>query len=522
MIRNSPPTVTWHEHHQARTVALNVGGRYVALLAEVGLGLVMLPFNTRYLGASEYGLWMLAASIVAYFSMLDLGFGGAMERYVARYRAHRDARAINEIASTLIVVFGTFGLLALAVAAGIGWHLGSWFDLPAAQARTGGIVVLLVGLQFAFGFPFAVFGAVCNGFQRTYLNAIVGTAVAVTVSIVNVVVLLAGGGLVELIVATTATRLFGCIAYRLNAYRVFPLLHISVSLFSRARLRELSSFSVYMLIQDVSNKLAFAHAPIIVAAFLMTGAVAVWTVAQRLSDVLLQLTNQLNYVLFPIVVDCDTAQRNDRLRELLIQGTRISLASTLPAAGTLALLAGPVVVGWTGPEFRGAAAVLEILALVVLVRVGSATAGTVLAGAGHHRLLAISNLAAAITNIALSVLLIRRYGLPGVAFATLVPATVRALIVLFPVACARVGMSLPAFAMQAIWPAAWPAALVLGGLALVRESVPHSLIHAVLLGVCVTLVYAALFLGVAIGREDRARYVGKLRSIAGRPVLEAA
>jgi hypothetical protein len=43
-----------------------------------------------------------------------------------------------------------------------------------------------------------------------------------------------------------------------------------------------------------------------------------------------------------------------------------------------------------------------------------------------------------------------------------------------------------------------------------------------MLGAAAGLLYALLFLGVAIGREDRDRYVGKLRSIAGWPALEAA
>ena len=50
----------------------------------------MLPFNTRHLGASEYGLWMLATSIVAYFPVLELGYGAAMERFVAHNRALRN------------------------------------------------------------------------------------------------------------------------------------------------------------------------------------------------------------------------------------------------------------------------------------------------------------------------------------------------------------------------------------------------------------------------------------------------
>jgi O-antigen/teichoic acid export membrane protein len=516
------PSVPWHEHQQVRTVALNVGGRYVSLGLELVLGLMMLPFNARHLGPSEYGLWMLAASIVAYFPILDLGYGVAMERFIAHYRVRRDAAAISELASTLLILFSGIGLAAFGVIAAIAWNLETLFDLSAAQARTGGTVMLFVGAQFALGLPFAVFGALVNGFQRTYLNAVVGSAMGIAVAIVNVTVLLAGGGLVELVGAMTLTRILGYVAYRLNAYRVFPPLRIRLSLFRLARLREVTGFSVYMLIYDLSVKLNYASDPILIGAMMMTGAVAAWTIAQRLADMVLQLTNQLNYVLFPIVVDCDSTKRNDRLQDVLVQGTRLSLATTLPVAGSLALLAEPVVIGWTGPEFAAAATVLQILALVVIVRVGAWTSSTVLAGGGRHRLVAFSHLAAAVANIGLSIVLIRTHGLAGVAVATLIPVTIRALAVVIPVACARVGISLTRFATAAVWPAAWPAVLVLGGLALVRDRAGTSLAHALLQGAVVGLVYVVLFVGLAIGREDRNRYLGKLRSIAGWPVLETA
>ena len=516
------PGVSWQETHQSRTVALNVSGRYVTIGIELLLGLVMLPFNTRYLGASDYGLWMLAASLVAYFPVLDLGYGGAMERFVAHYRAQRNAAAIDEIASTLVFVFTGIGLVAFALVLGIAWNLGSLFNLDATQARTGGIVLVLVGVQFALGLPFAVYGAVVNGFQRTFLNSVVGSVVALAVAAVNLAVLLAGGGLIELVGAMTATRMLAYLAYRHNAYRVYPMLRIKPALFRLKRLREVTRFSVYMLIQDAANKMNYMTDPIIIAAVLMTGAVAIWTVAQRLADMVLRLTNQLNEVLFPVVVDCDSARRDDRLQELLVQGTRLSLATTLPVIGSLALLAQPVVVGWTGPEFAAAAAVLQILAVVVLVRVGTATAATVLRGAGHHRLLAFSNLAAAIVNIGLSIVLIRTHGLPGMAVATLIPVTCRAVAVLVPVACARVKISLSRFITAAVWPAAWPAFLVLGGLAVIRDSPTISLGHAVAYGAMVGLVYGLLFLGLAVGPDDRSRYLSKLRSIAGRPALNPA
>jgi O-antigen/teichoic acid export membrane protein len=335
-------------------------------------------------------------------------------------------------------------------------------------------------------------------------------------------VVLAGGGLIALVGLMTATRMLGYVAYRSNAYRVLPMLQIRPSLFRLARLREVTGFSAYMLVQDVSNRMNYATDPMVIAAFLSTGAVAVWTVAQRLADVVMQLTNQLNEVLFPIVVDCDSGQRDDRLKDVLVQGTRISLATSVPVACMLALLADPVVTAWAGPAFASAAVIVQILALSVLVRVGSATAGIVLRGAGHHRLLAISNLVAAVVNIGLSIVLIRTHGLSGVAFATLLVVTVRAVAVLIPVACARVRLSLRRFVATAVWPAVWPALLVLGPFAFVRESAGGTFIRVLLNGAGVCLLYLMVFVFVAIGRQDRSRYLGKIRSLAGRPALGTA
>jgi O-antigen/teichoic acid export membrane protein len=518
----SASSVVWEEHEQARVVALNVAGRYVMLGLELVLGLVMLPFNALHLGASEYGLWMLAASMMAYFPVLDLGLGGAMERAIAHYRAQRNPDAINEVTSTLGVVFSVTGLIAFAIVTGVAFNLGPLFHLSPTQAHTGRIVTMIIGLQMALGLPFAIFGAVVNGFQRTYLNAAVGAVVSLTVAGVNLAVLLSGGGLVSLVAAMTAIRIAGYVAYRLNAYRVFPLLKVRPALFRKVRLRELTGFGIWMLLQSAACRLNYGSDPMVIAAFLSTGSIAVWTIAQRLADAVLQLTNQLNYVLFPIVVDADSSRRNDRLVEVLVQGTRLSLATILPVAGSLALLADSVVIGWTGPQFAAAAVLVKILAMVVLVRVGSWTANTLLLGAGRHRLVAISNFVTAAVNIGLSILLIRPLGLPGVAIATLIPVTARALFVVIPVACARVGISLMEFTLAAVWPAVWPAAIVLGGLATIRNPASTSLVHALLEGACAGLVYAILFLTIAVGRRDRTRYFGKLRSLAGWPTLEAA
>jgi O-antigen/teichoic acid export membrane protein len=86
-----------------------VSTRYLAIFIDGLIGLVLLPFNVAHLGQSAYGLWALTASVTAYFGVLDLGYGGALVKFIAQYRAWRDRSALNEILSTMWIVFTAWG-----------------------------------------------------------------------------------------------------------------------------------------------------------------------------------------------------------------------------------------------------------------------------------------------------------------------------------------------------------------------------------------------------------------------------
>jgi O-antigen/teichoic acid export membrane protein len=374
----------------------------------------------------------------------------------------------------------------------------------------------MVAANVALGFPFSVFGAVINGFQRYDLNNVVGAATSIVVAIVNVTVLAAGFGLVPLVAATTSVRFISYFIYRYNAYHVFPALSVRPSRFKLSRLKEVTGFSVFMLMLDWAAKVNYSVDAVVIGATLGTAAVAVWTVPQRLIEAIQRMTNQLNDVLFPTVVDSDAANRPDRLQTILIQGTRLSLAAVLPAAAVLFVLAPRVIEAWVGPGFTAAVSVAMLLAGVVAARVGTATAMTVLKGAGRHRLLAWTNLATAAANLSLSLLLVRHLGLLGVAIGTLAPVAGTALFVVFPSGCRRVGLSVRDGVARAVWPAAWPAAVMVAWLFAARPFVPAWLpavaLHAAIAG----CLYLVLFLRWGLPAAERRFYISKAALLLAR------
>jgi O-antigen/teichoic acid export membrane protein len=264
----------------------------------------------------------------------------------------------------------------------------------------------------------------------------------------------------------------------------------------------------------------------VIGAFMGTAAVAVWAVAQRLIEIVQRITDQLNAVLFPVVVDSSTVERVDKLQRILVQATRLSLAMVVPLATVLGLTARPLVMLWVGPNFEGSVNVIYVLSVVVALRVGNATSTVILKGSGLHKVLAISNLSMAVSNLVLSVVLVRWYGLIGVAIGTLIPMVVFSMFVVFPAACRRVELSRWTVFRQSVWPAAWPALVMAGFILLARRFSDGSWSWLVVQAFVAAGIYAALFLRFAISRDERDWYFNKVkevfkrRSVAGTAAKE--
>lgn len=499
-----------------RTIFRNVATRYLSVAAEMAIGLITLPFNLHHLGTEAYGLWMLTAGVTIHFSILDLGYGGAMVKFIAQYRAHKNARALNEIASTLFFLFLAFGMLAYLVVIGLAFNLEHVFRISQAQAEIGKWILLIIGVNVAINFPFSVYGGVSSGFQRYDINNVVAIVSNLTVAAVNIAVVLAGYGLIALVAATTFVRFVTYFLYRRNAYKVFPALRVRPSLFRRDRLREVTGFSVYSSIIDWANKLNYELDEVVIGIFMGAGPVAVWAVADRIISGTQRLTNQGNAVLLPVIVDSDTTQRIGRLQRVLLEGTRLSLATVVPIAIVLVVLADPLIRAWIRkPEILGAAPVIQILAFAVALRVGNATSTTLLKGAGEVRRVAMVNIGTGLVNLALSAALIRPFGLVGVAVGTLIPVAFSSIFILFPAACRRVDVPVLAAFRQSVWPATWPA-LIVGALLFVSRSfTPAGLGFVVVEAAAAGLLYVALFV-VAVGHHDREHYTARFWELTGR------
>ncbi len=498
--------------------------RYALLGVNLVLGVIMMPFNVRHLGMTDYGLWMLVASMTTYFQLLDLGYGNGLVRHVTEADARGDTDGVNEILSTFVVVYGALGALSL-----VGTVLLAVYAVPhlphltAEEVRTGTWVLLVLGLRLAIGFPMTVFGAVTNSRQRFDLNTWVAVGMALLNALVTYLVLITGHGLLTLVPCTVAVSLLSYIAYAAIARHVFPAMRLSVRRFSRKRFREVTAFSVYLFVISLAYQMGFNLDNLVIGASVGTAAVAVYSVASRLADYQRQMSSQFNNLLFPVVVNFEARGDIAALRMTFVDGTRLAVG--LAGGVTLALLAfaRPLIARWMGPGFEQSVPALFALAIAGIVLVGEGPLGNILLAVGRHRMVAFGCLLEGGLNLALSIALVHRYGLTGAALGTMIAALSVNVLLLVPVACSTLSVSVAEFAHLSLRPtvvAAIPAvALAWWFRAYVA---PVSFGPIVLSGGAVGLTYVAAFGTIGLRAADRARYLEYLRRLRTRRPTAAA
>lgn len=509
------PASAWQPEEPAVvTMARNVSTRYVLIVVNVLIGLVMLRYNVQHLGPTTYGLWMLAASMAPYFAVLDFGYGSAVVRYVAEFRVRRDVRALNEVLSTMAYVLSAVGAVCFVLALVAVALFPYIFNVEPHQVQSGRLVLLMTSMQVALFFPFSIYGGVINGFERYYINNLVGLTFNITAAVVNVMVLQLGYGLLELVACTTILRILPLWIYRRNAYRVFPELRVERKYFRRDRLRELSGFSIYVAVVDWAGRLTYATDAFFLGVLMNTAAVAVFSVAQRISETLLTLTMQIHTFMMPAVVHRALDGEIDRQRSLMIRATRFQLAIAMCLCGGVAALAGVLIRTWLGAGWDDSVVVTQLLAAVVVLRALVAMPITVLQGTGDQRFVAIAASWSAAINLLLSVPFVRWWGVTGVAGATLVAAVVGAAIV-FPRSCRAVGLGTWAGCGRIIVPTVWPAAVAMVLAVTMQRALGPGMMPALMTLLAAGTSYSGLFLLFGLDREERLWILSAIRRIAG-------
>ena len=145
------------------TIANYVGQIYISFI-----GIIILPFYLKYLGASAFGLVGFFAVFQTWLRLLDVGLTPTLAREVAHIRGgSKNYNALKELVRTLEILFIIIGLLCFLLVVIFSYTIASsWLKVGTLDIQTVSLCVMLMGAMFGFRWLTDLYGGGLRGFEQ--------------------------------------------------------------------------------------------------------------------------------------------------------------------------------------------------------------------------------------------------------------------------------------------------------------------------------------------------------------------
>ncbi len=404
---------------------------WLAFAATLAVSFFLTPHLIADLGKPRYDVWCVVESVLAYFTLLDLGVAVCLVRFVARHRAAADQDGLNRIASASLAVF--LAAAAAAVTVGVPVLLALAPALDDKVEGDGDVLpfMLLMLVNLAASLPLGVFPTILDGLEKFTTKSLIRLASLAVRTAGIVWCLTHTTGLFPLAVVYTATNAVEHLAMAVACHRALPGLRFRRRFVDRATLHQVRGGSVDAFLAMLAGRITVQTGAIVIGLFLPGGQVTFFATAARLVEYAKSLLRTVTGTLTPGVSAMESRGDHAGIRQLYLAATKWVLYLVLPIHIGLLFFGRPFLARWVGVEFvAGSYPALVVLSTTLTIGVVQSVASRFLYGLGRLRLYARLALLDAAANVLLTAILIGPFGVVGVAIAVAVPNVAFCVVVL--------------------------------------------------------------------------------------------
>lgn len=288
---------------------------YVVIILNILVGLLYTPYMLRMMGQSEYGLYSLVASVIAYLTVLDLGFGNAIVRYTAKYRAEGKTTEQYEMFGMFLILYIVIGVVAFVAGLGLYFNVDSLFGatMTLEELDKARIMMLFLIFNLAFTFPLSIFRSIITAYERFVFPKVLNIIRIILNTVIMICLLEMGYKAIAMVVLQTVFNLSTLIIdYFYCKYKL--QIKIFFRNFQWGFLKEVAIYSFWIFLNVIMDRIYWSTGQFVLGAFVGTSAVAVFAVAIHLEHMYMQFSTAIAGVFLPKVTGM--VARNDNRKEI--------------------------------------------------------------------------------------------------------------------------------------------------------------------------------------------------------------
>jgi O-antigen/teichoic acid export membrane protein len=393
---------------------------YVSMGLGYVIAIIYTPIMLRLLGQSEYGLYNLVASVVAYLGLLNFGFGSAYIRFYSRYKVNNDRVNIAKLNGMFLIVFSVIGFIAVLAGMVLVFYTETIFgnELTLREITTAKILMAIMVINIAFSFPNIVFNSHITANEQFIFQKILQMVRVVANPFLVLPVLFMGYGSIGMVIVTTVLNISIEVT---NALFCFKKLNMEFSFkrFDFSLMKEMTIFSSFIFINMITDQINWNIDKFILGRFHGTIPVAVYGLAAQLNTYYISLSTAVSNVFIPRVHKMvASSDYNQELTLLFTRVGRVQFIILSMVATGLVFFGQPFINMWAGKNYNGSYPIVLLLALPVTIPLIQNIGIEIQRAKNMHKFRSWVYFFIALTNICITIPLARSYGGVGAAMGT--------------------------------------------------------------------------------------------------------
>lgn len=399
---------------------IGISFSYLNIVLQAVIGFVYVPLLLHYIGKSEYGLYQLMGSFIAYLGLMDFGLTTAVVRFYTKYRTERKELMQENLLALAMRGYGVVSLLMLLTGAVLYFYLPRFFagSMTVTEITSAQQIFLVLLFNIILNMLTLVFRAILNSHQKYLFLKGTETLQLLLQPIIVILVLQQHPSALALALVQTALNiLLAC----LRIYYCFNKLQVKIKFhcWDAAMVADFRKLALSVFAVSIIDHIFFKTNKVILGIVDGTSAVAVYSLASIVYMNYMALSVAISSVYLPYVTEMVTKDEPiENFTKLFIKIGRVQYFLLALVSSGFIVFGKQFVVLWAGSSFA-AAYWMTLLIIIPFTIDLIQNIGLVILNA-QNRLIFRSKvyLCMGIFNLGLAVPLALQYGGVGCAFAT--------------------------------------------------------------------------------------------------------
>lgn len=494
---------------------------YVVIFLNTVVGLLYTPYMLRMMGQSEYGLYSLVASVIAYLTVLDLGFGNAIVRYTAKFRAEKKTEEQYEMFGMFFLLYLVIGIVAFGIGLGLYFNVDTLFGNTMTTVELGRarIMMLLLVANLAFTFPMSIWGSIIQAYEDFVFQKSLNIIRIILNTVVMICLLHFGYKAVAMVVVQTIFNVLTLVINfiycrrKLNIHIYFRFKH-----FHWGFLKEVALYSFWIFLNAIIDRVYWSTGQFVLGAMVGTAAVAVFAIAIQLEGMYMQFSTAISSVFLPKVTAMVATNRSRKeISDLFIRTGRIQYIVLAYILSGFIIFGRQFIELWAGAGYSDAYMISLLFFIPLTVPLIQNLGITILQARNEMKFRSVLYIIIALVSLATQIVLTRHFGGIGCAMGVSGALVVGQILIMNVYYRRRQDLDIMTFWKEISKMSVIPIILIISSMLVIRNFFALDSWGKLILGIAAfSSVYIPLFFRFSMTDEERNLFISMFHKIFGR------